>query len=260
MVATYPISVRSLGDDFEAVRAKASGLAASYDCQFWWMPEPNDWHRFVFDKHDVAILFVGFLKSHVLGDSVERIKYGWVSPGEVKLFAEHCAYIRSTFEYARRFFSESTDAERAAMKSVAPHFFENLDQIHAEFVISAACRVTDPWKDDFGNENFVVGLFTNAFVGIDPLHRLLTELQTRMETHRSRILKARHKLTAHSDRETIKAGKPLAAATWPEWDQFWRDLGTFVSLVHEHVLGSPFEIQMAIVRGEAEMVLKKMQV
>jgi hypothetical protein len=41
-----------------------------------------------------------------------------------------------------------------------------------------------------------------------------------MEKHRSSIEKARHKLTAHADRETIKAGKPLGAATWSEWDQF----------------------------------------
>jgi len=38
-----------------------------------------------------------------------------------------------------------------------------------------------------------------------------------------------------------------------------RDLGEFVSLVHEHVRGSPFEIRAAMVRGDAEMVLKKMQ-
>jgi hypothetical protein len=228
---------------------------------FWWKPE-NDWHRFVFTNHNVAIFFVAFLQSDTFGGSTstDRIRFLFVSPEEVKLFAEHCVHIRSVYEYARRLFSESTDAEQAAMASVAPHFFEDLAQVFAEFVISAACRVTDPATDSRGNENFVVGLFTNAFVRIEPLHRQLTELQTRMEKHRSRIEKARHKLTAHADRETVKAGKPLATATWSEWDQFWKDLGAFVSLIHEHVLGSPFEIRAAMVRGDAEMVLKKLQV
>jgi hypothetical protein len=183
----------------------------------------------------------------------------FVSPDEVKLFAEHCVYIRSVYEYARRLFSQSTDAEQTAMKSIAPLFFDDLSQVFAEFMILAACRVTDPWKGGRGKENFVVELFVNVFVRIEPLHRQLAALQTSMEKHRSRIEKARNKLTAHADRETIRAGKPLGAATWSEWDQFWNDLGAFVSLVHEHVLGSPFDIRAGMVRGDAEMILKKLQ-
>lgn len=80
-----------------------------------------------------------------------------------------------------------------------------------------------------------------------------------MEQHRSRIETARHKLTAHADRETIRTGEPLGAATWLEWDKFWMDLGAFVSLIHEHALGSPFDIRAAMVRGDAEMMLEKMQ-
>ena len=57
----------------------------------------------------------------------------------------------------------------------------------------------------------------------------------------------------------IKSGKRLGAATWSEWDQFWKDLGAFVSLVHEHVFELAFDIRAAMVRGDAEMVLKKLQ-
>ena len=110
---------------------------------------------------------------------------------------------------------------------------------HRSWKQRRACRVTDPWTGRRGSENFVVELFTNAFVRVVPLHRELTQLQSSMDKHRSRIEKARHKLTAHADRETIKSGKPLGAATWSEWDQFWKDLGAFVSLVHEHVFDSP---------------------
>jgi hypothetical protein len=70
---------------------------------------------------------------------------------------------------------------------------------------------------------------------------------------------ARNKLTAHADLDTIMSGEPIGAATWPQWQQFWKDLGEFVSLVHQNVEGSPFDIRAAMVRGDAEMVLKKMQ-
>jgi hypothetical protein len=259
MFASYAISVRSLGDRFEGVRGDASRLAEEYDCRFWWKPEPDDWHRFVFTKQAVTINFVAYLRKHIVKNDHGRVKILWVSPQEIRLFADHCVHIRSVFEYARRIFAESTKAEQSAMESVAPRFFEDLAQVFAEFVITSACRVTDPWVDSRGQTNLVVGHFTKALGRIEPLHRQLIVLQASMEEHRDRIENARNKLTAHADLETIKGGEPLGTATWPQWYQSWKDLGDFVSLVHEHVLGSPFEIRAAMVRGDAEMVLKKMQ-
>ena len=259
MAATYSISVQSLGSNFDEVRAKASALAVGHGCEFWWKPEPNDWTRFVFTNHNVAILFVALLRAGIIGEEANRIKYGLVSPAEVMRFTEHCVYMRSAFVFARRLFSETTPAERAVLDSVAPQFFSNLDQVYAEFVILAAYRVTDPWKDNRGNENFVVELFTKAFEKIEPLHRQLLNLQIGMQAHRSRIEKARHKLTAHADREAIKTNEPLAASTWPELELFWKDLNTFVSLIHKHVFGSPFDLEATIQRGEVEFVLKRMQ-
>lgn len=125
-------------------------------------------------------------------------------------------------------------------------------------MVLAACRVTDPWRDK-GHENLVIELFTNAFARFKTLHLQLAGLETDMRKHNTRLDAARNKLTAHADRETIRAGKPLGAATWSEWEQFWKDLGAFVSLIHQHVFGSPFDIRAAMVRGDAEMVLKKLQ-
>jgi hypothetical protein len=259
MTADYAISVRSLGNRIERVRAEASRLAAKHGCSFWWKPEPDDWHRYVFTNHRVTILFVAYLRRDIVGEDDERIKFLFVSPDDIELFAGHCVQIRSVFEYARRLFSESSKAEQAAMESVAPRFFEDLAQVFAEYVITSACRVTDPCVDTRGNKNLVIEHFTNALVRFEPLHRQLTELQASMGEQRRRIEEARNKLTAHADLETIRARKQLGTASWPEWYQFWNDLGAFVSLVHEHVLGLPFEIRAAMVRGDAEMVLKKLQ-
>jgi hypothetical protein len=145
------------------------------------------------------------------------------------------------------------------MENVAPLFFEDLAQVFADFAITSACRVTDPWIDNRGNRGLVIGHFANGLGRHETLHWRLTELQKSMEEHRGRIVTARNKLTAHADLETIMAGEALGTATWPQWHQFWRDLAEFVSLVHRHVCGSPFEIRAAMVRGDAEMILKKMQ-
>lgn len=80
-----------------------------------------------------------------------------------------------------------------------------------------------------------------------------------MEKHRERIKDARDKLTVHADLLTIMEGQPIGTATWEHWEQFWKDLEEFVSLVNENVNGAPFEIRAAMVRGDAEMVLRKVQ-
>jgi hypothetical protein len=259
MTSSYAISVRTLGDRFETVRVEASRLAKENNCWFWWMPEAGDWHRFVFTDVVVTILFSAYLRKEIVDKDDRRIRKLWVSRDEIRLFAEHCVHIRSVFEYYVRIFAEGTDAEHAAMEEVAPRFFADLAQVFGEFAISSACRVTDPWLDKFGNKNLTVKFFTNILGRFVALHAQLLLLQARIEEHRDRIENARNKLTAHADLDTILSGEPIGAATWPQWHQFWEDLGEFVSLVHENVEGSPFDIRAAMVRGDAEMVLKKIQ-
>lgn len=259
MVASYAFSIQGLGDNFQVAWGEASRMAKESGCCFWWIPESDDWHRFVFTDLVTAQMFGGYLSKNIVKHDDCRLKRLWVSRDEIRLFAEHCVYIRSVFEYYHRMFREGTDAEYAAMEAVAPRLFEDLAQVYNEFTISSACRVTDPWIDKFGNKNLTVGFFTNLLSRFEPLHQRLTELQASLEEHRERIIEARNKLTAHADLDTIMAGEPIGAATWPQWHQFWEDLGEFVSLINENVNGSPFEIRAAGVRGDAEMMLKKIQ-
>jgi hypothetical protein len=259
MTESWATSVQGLGNGFEAVRKEASRLAAQHRCWFWWMPEADGWHRFVFTNHNVSTLFDAYLRTNVVKNDGKRIKRMSISPEEIGVFADHCTHIRSVWTYAIRIFQQRTEAEDKAINAVAPLFFEDLDQVFSDFAITSACRVTDPWIDAQGRKNFTIGYFTNALERHKKLHGQLVELQKRMEEHRDRIVPARNKLTAHADLETILANKRLGTATWPQWDQFWKDLEEFVSLVHQYVCGSPREIRAAMVLGDAEMILKKMQ-
>lgn len=255
------MAVQGLGDDFKTVRAEASRLAKEGNCSFWWVPEGGGWHRFVFTDVVVAMMFGDYLRKSVINQDEHRIRRLWVSRDEIRLFAEHCVYMRSVFEYYVRIFAEGTQAEYAAMEGVAPRFFEDLAQLFNEFAIVSACRVTEPWIDKFGNKNLTVEFFTNI-LGLgrfETLHAQLIILKASMDEHRSRIKDARDKLAVHADLDTIMSGRPIGGATLPQWNQFWKDLGEFVSLVHQNAEGSPFDIRAAMVRGDAEMVLKKLQ-
>src|SRR6516162_293778 len=77
MSADYAISVRAR---LECVIAEASRLAECR-CLFWWKPEPDDWHRFVFTNHDVIILFLAYLRRDIVGEDDKRIKFSLALSG-----------------------------------------------------------------------------------------------------------------------------------------------------------------------------------
>jgi hypothetical protein len=177
---------------------------------------------------------------------------------EVEDFSAHCAYIRSVYVLAIRIWRDSSDEQRVLMESIAPSFFVDIGQVLAEYTILAACRVTDPAKDG-KNENLTLETFVNSFGAGSQTEKQLDALRQRMLAHRKKIQPARHKLIAHVDREVIRQGKPLGQASWKEWDDFWAVLKRFINILNEKVLGTPYDIEIAGVSGDAEMLLKSLQ-
>jgi hypothetical protein len=176
---------------------------------------------------------------------------------EVVLFSDHCAQMRSVYEYAIRLFRDSSAEERQAMEATAKSFFEDISQVLVEYIVNSACRITEQHTDPRGNENLSAALFVGSFSDDAPTHQKLTELKDRLDKHRDRILDARNKLTSHNDRLVINKGQPLAAATWDEWNDFWSALADFVRLINEKTHGGLYDINLTSSRGDVEAVLKK---
>jgi hypothetical protein len=181
-----------------------------------------------------------------------------ISAKDVSEFSNHCVFIRSVYLFAMRIWRDSNEAERHLMESTAPSFFEDMAQVLREYVIISACRITDPANSD-GNANFTVEMFANSFSSDPPIFRQLEDFHQRMLTLREKILPARNKLAAHADRDAIRAGKPLGAASFAQWDEFWSALASFVRLINEKTTGRPFEIDAAGVLGDAEMLLRALR-
>jgi hypothetical protein len=181
------------------------------------------------------------------------------TPEEVATFSSHCVYIRSVYTLTMRIWRHSNDAERNTMEAVAPLFFEDVGQVLSEFIVNCACRVTERAVDAQGNENLTVELFLQGFPTDSDTYKKLNELYERMKRHRRTILPARNKLGAHADREIIRKGKPLGAASWKEWDDFWFGLEQFVSILNQSTTGEPFDIKAAGVTGDAESLLKALK-
>jgi hypothetical protein len=179
-----------------------------------------------------------------------------VSPAEVEKFRDHCVYIRAVFTFLVRIWRDSNAGERKTLENIAPSFFSDIGTVLGEWVVIAACRVTDEHDAGRGRENFTVELFANSFPTDSPTYKKLHELRGRMGKLRTTILPARHKLGAHADRDVIRKGEVLAGGTFPEWEEFWKALAEFVSVLNEQTFGSAFEIDAAGTMGDAECLIK----
>jgi hypothetical protein len=182
-----------------------------------------------------------------------------VSHKEVEEFSGHCVFIRSVYLFMTRIWRDSNDSDRRMMEAIAPLFFEDIGKVLTEFLVIAACRITDPANDHRGNQNFTVELFQNSFSPESATSKQLEELRQRMLKLRVKILPARNKLGAHADRTVILKGEPLGEASWKEWDDFWSALQDFVRILNEKTIGKPFEIDAGGVLGDADTLLKALR-
>jgi hypothetical protein len=179
-----------------------------------------------------------------------------VSEKEVEDFSEHCVYIRSVYTLMTRIWRDSDADERKTMEAIAPLFFEDIGKVLGEFLVIAACRITDPMDAGRGRQNFTVELFTNSFLPESEAFKKLDELCRLMGKLREKILPTRHKLGAHADRDVIRKGETLPGGSWADWQGFWSALADFVRIINEETFGTPFEIDAGGVLGDAETLLK----
>jgi len=182
-----------------------------------------------------------------------------VSKKEIIVFSSHCAYVRSVWLLAMRLFRNRTNDEANLMRATAPRLFDVLDQVFAEFIVVAAYRIIAPAIDARGDENMTVELMLKNLAFDPETFKKLSRLHQNMEAFRNKIEPARHKLGAHSDRATIISGKPLATASWEEWDRFWGDLDEFLRVINEKMLGRPFNINAGDIGKEAGTLLNALK-
>jgi hypothetical protein len=164
---------------------------------------------------------------------------------DIKVFADHCVFMRSIYMHGRALFETSTDKEKTRMEQAAPIFFGDLNRMFVEFMILQVCKITDPALDFRKNENHTIAFLVEHYdLNSDPATaQRLVPLNARVQTFREKLLPARNKLIGHSDRTAIMAGVALGSAPQTEWEQFWLDLQDVVSIIYAKVFGgAPFYI------------------
>jgi hypothetical protein len=161
---------------------------------------------------------------------------------DIVRFAHHCAFTRSIYHHVKVLFENSDAEERESMRRAAPILFRDLNGVLVEYVILQVCKLTDPPKRGASGNLTVSFLVEHYDFSNEPksLQRL-TELCNELSAFRAKVLPARNKLISHADRQANRAGIPLGKASDEEWDCFWRHLQEVVTIIHDKVVGHPFD-------------------
>ena len=169
--------------------------------------------------------------------------------------------MRSIYLHRKALFELSSAEDKKRMELRAGIFFGDMNKIFIEYVILQVCKITDPARDNRGNDNHTIEFLLEhyGFSSDPPTRKRLDDLNTQLQSFRQKLLPARNKVISHSDRNTLLVGTPLGLAPQSAWDQFWADLDELVCIIHERAQGSPFHINDVGMLSDADGVLKALK-
>ncbi len=182
-------------------------------------------------------------------------------PYDILVFLDHCVFMRSVYLHGKILFEHSSAKDKARMTGAAPIFFGDLNRMFIEYVILQVCKITDPARDVRKNDNHTVAFLLQHYdFSSDPeKQNRLAALDAQLQAFRRKILPARNKLISHSDRTAIMAGEALGSVAEADWEKFWMELQELVSLIHEVVVGTPFQITEVAMLSDADGFLKALK-
>jgi len=167
-----------------------------------------------------------------------------------KIVEKFCGQVHR-LRNVRRLYKELFENEQARilMERTAHSFFADLNVILHSYLLLEFAKITDP-AETRDKENFTVD---NLILSIDwpnGIRDNLTSLSEKTKGFRRRILNARHKLLAHSDKETFLAGGRLGDFPEGEEEVFLKTLQKICDLTHEACFGRIYGDMLPTMSGD----------
>jgi hypothetical protein len=153
---------------------------------------------------------------------------------DAEAFCRSCVSLRALCEHFRTLF-EGSDLKRELLRTTAPIFFGDLNEMFIEQLMQRICRLTDNTQT-MGRKNLTVKFLVEHtdFYAAPATHDKLRTLSDSIHRFRDRIVEARNRFISHLDLEAVRLDKPLGVASDAEWNQFWLDLQDFLDLLLRH--------------------------
>jgi AbiU2 len=182
-------------------------------------------------------------------------------PQDILVFANQCVFMRSIYLHGKLLFEQSSAKDKSRMTRSAPVFFGDLNRMFVEYLILQVCKITDPARDFRKNDNHTIAFLLQHYdFSSDPARQQrLAVLDARLQAFRQKLLPARNKVISHSDRAAIMAGHALGGVLEAGWANFWLELQELVGIMHEMIVGSPFQINGVGMLTDADGLLKALK-
>jgi len=141
----------------------------------------------------------------------------------------------------RRIYAELFEDEQSQvlMEKTASSFFGDLSRIMHGYLLLECAKITDRAKTS-KKENFTIDNLIEGIEWPSDIRKELEALRDKTMPFRNHILPARHKLLAHTDKETILADRTLGEFPKGEDEVFLETLQKVCDVTYEACFGTIF--------------------
>lgn len=159
----------------------------------------------------------------------------------VKKFCDHIFWLRVVRHDFKELFED--EESKILRERTAPSFFAHLNRIMHSYLLLEFAKITDPKKSrgrKKEQENFTLDNLIESIKWPEVVGEKLKSLSGKAMVFRSRILDARNKLLAHSDKGIFLTDTTLGEFPEGEDEIFLRTLEEVCNITHELCFGLIF--------------------
>jgi len=150
-----------------------------------------------------------------------------------------------------------TEDSYVLMEKTAPSFFTHLNTILQNYLLLEFAKISDPEKS-FGNENFTGDNLILSIEWPQDIKKRLEAQNNIIKDFRSYIKKARNKLLAHSDKETLLAQNQLGGFPKGKDEEFLKALEEICNIAHETCFGVIYGTMVVTEQGDVISFKRKL--
>lgn len=167
----------------------------------------------------------------------------------LRRFWDQCVRLREDYDLFGALFM-SGPGRTILLQQTAPGFFHNIHRSLRDSIVLQFCRVTERGKRG--------KLTTNSLLHMIPwppaIRQQLEAVNARLMKFRQYVEPARNKRVAHAELRAELDQVTLGKYPTGDDDQFMRDLEEFLTLAHEHLVGTPVSLSVSTSRDVQALV------
>ncbi|MDH5764146.1 MAG: hypothetical protein OEZ51_14325 [Nitrospinota bacterium] len=180
---------------------------------------------------------------------------------KIKIFIDQCTWTWIIYSYYQELFDSGVNTLKLFEKC-SHQFFYDLEILLSEYIIIRMCCLTDPATSGPQNnptENLTINHLLEKILWLPEVQSQLYPEIDRLNEIVRPLRKARNKIIAHADLKTSFNNTLLGAMPKEDYEEFFNILEKAVDIMHQHLIGDPHSIKVAMADEPAHQLIKKLK-